>query len=59
VVSKRQETVDLLLRAGLSDLAAKAEVELPDPVKEDDLAQWCRDHGLSRDWLTSLMGGSP
>ena len=55
----RQEVIAVLTRAGLPDLAAKVEAELPDPVEMDELESFGRRHGVSRDWLISRMGGSP
>jgi hypothetical protein len=55
----RKELADVLLRAGLPDLAAKARAELPDPVEDDDLLRFAQRYGLTRDWLSSRMGGSP
>jgi hypothetical protein len=55
----RKDAVAMLRRAGLMDLAAKAETELPDPVERDELAQFGQRYGLTRDWLASRMGGSP
>jgi hypothetical protein len=55
----RQEVIAVLMRAGLPDLAAKAEAELPDPVSDEELEKFGRRQGVSRDWLISRMGGSP
>jgi hypothetical protein len=55
----RAEAVAILARAGLTDLAAQAEVELPDPVETDELDRFAQRHGLTRDWMISRMGGSP
>jgi hypothetical protein len=55
----RQEVVSGLIRAGLPDLARKAEAELPDPVDRDELDRFGQSEGLSKDWLISRMGGSP
>jgi len=49
----------MLMRAGLPDLAAEVESELPDPVEVDELERFARRHGLSRDWMVNRMGGSP
>jgi hypothetical protein len=55
----RKEAAAILLRAGLPDLAAKAESELSDPVERDELERFAQRYGLTRDWLASRMGGSP
>jgi hypothetical protein len=53
----RQDTMDLLKRLGYSDLADKAEFELPDPVDLNRLEAWCVAHGLPFDYLENQMGG--
>lgn len=55
----RDEAVATLHRAGLGDLAERAESELPDPVSLEDLLRWAESHGISRGTLTERMGGSP
>jgi hypothetical protein len=55
----RKYVANVLLRAGLPDLAAKAEAELPDPVEEDECFRFAERNGLTRDWMASRMGGSP
>lgn len=55
----RDEAVATLRRAGLEDLAGRAESELPDPVGLDELAQWAETYGVSRGFLVDRMGGSP
>ena len=55
----RQEIVDLLRKAGLSDEADKAMAELPDRVSEEEVENWGQQHGVTRDVLISQMGGSP
>ena len=58
VAMDRQEVIAVLTRAGLPDLAAKVEAELPDPVEMDKLESFGRRHGVSRDWLISRMAGA-
>jgi hypothetical protein len=55
----RAEAAAMLVRAGLPDLATKAEAELPDPVDIDELGRFGERNGLTRDFLISRMGGSP
>jgi len=55
----RQHVVDLLRRAGWSELADEASRVLPDPVDLDRLEAWAMQHGLSHDELISQYGGSP
>jgi hypothetical protein len=59
VQQSRQEIVELLRKAGLSDAADKAMAELPDPVSLEDAEQWGVRHGITRDLLISQFGGSP
>jgi hypothetical protein len=55
----RQEVVDTLRKVGLPEVAEEAMRDLPDPVDSDDCAAWGARHGITRDALISLMGGSP
>lgn len=55
----RQHVVDVLRRAGLREEAEQAETSLPDPVDLDRVAGWALAHGVTKDMLISLMGGSP
>jgi hypothetical protein len=55
----QREVVSILLRAGMPELAAKAEAELPDPVEMEEVQRFAQRYGLTRDWLISRMGGSP
>jgi hypothetical protein len=59
VKHSRQEIVDLLRKAGLSDEADKAMAELPDRVSLHEAEEWGVRHGITRDLLISQMGGSP
>jgi hypothetical protein len=56
---KRKEVAAILKRAGLPDLAAKAEAELSENVRRDELDRFEERYRLSKDWLISRMGGSP
>jgi hypothetical protein len=49
----------MLHRLGYERAAEEAARELPDPVTMDQLAAFGARHGISRDELTSRMGGSP
>jgi hypothetical protein len=55
----RKEIAAILKRAGLPDLAAKAEAELSEHVRRDELDRFEERYRLSKDWLISRMGGSP
>ena len=55
----RQQVINILRRAGLADLADEAGRTFPDPVDSDVVTQFCVAHGLSRQSLMNLMGGSP
>ena len=55
----RQELVDLLRKAGLSEAADKAGEELPDRVEEEEVERWGMRYGITRDLLISQFGGSP
>ena len=55
----RQHVVELLNRLGYPQLAQEASRVLPDPVDADRAATWGMQHGLTRDYLISQMGGSP
>lgn len=59
VQHSRQEVVDMLRRAGLSDVADEAMAELPDRVTFEEAEKWAGQHGVTRDVLISQMGGSP
>ena len=56
---RRQEIVDLLRRAGLTEVADDAMAELPDRVSQEEAERWGQQHGVTRDVLISEMGGSP
>jgi hypothetical protein len=55
----KEEAVSRIVQAGLPDLARKAEAELPDPVDNDQWNRFAQRHGVTTDFLISLMGGSP
>jgi hypothetical protein len=48
-----------LQRAGLFELADLANQQLPDPVERPQVNTFLESHGVSRDTLISLLGGSP
>jgi hypothetical protein len=55
----RQWIIDELRRLGYTQEADDAKQMLPDEVSEEDLRAFSNRHGISRDELTSRMGGSP
>jgi hypothetical protein len=55
----RQWVVDTLRRLGYVHEAEEAARVLPDPVEIEELIQFGDKYGISRDELTSRMGGSP
>jgi hypothetical protein len=55
----RQWVVDMLRRLGYVHEAEEAARVLPDPVEIEELIQFGDKYGISRDELTSRMGGSP
>jgi hypothetical protein len=55
----KDEIVRVLRNAGLDDVADDAEQSLPDEVDIEDAVQFGLRHGITRDELVSLMGGSP
>jgi hypothetical protein len=55
----RQWVVELLRHLGYSQEADEAMRVLPDPVDREELLEFGTRHGISRDELTSRMGGSP
>jgi len=61
VTMKRQRAVvvQTLERAGLHDIAIEASQRLDDPVEQRELETFLQSHGINRDVLVSLMGGSP
>jgi hypothetical protein len=55
----RQHVVDLLRRAGLTELAETALHELPDTIDREDVAAWGGKRGIDMDYIIDRMGGSP
>ena len=55
----RQQIVRQFRRAGMSDIADKAETTLPDPVPAKVAEEFCEAQGLSTSMLVDRMGGSP
>ena len=55
----RQWVVDTLRRLGYVQEAEEAARVLPDPVEMEQLIEFGDKYGISRDELTSRMGGSP
>jgi hypothetical protein len=55
----RQQLIDLLRRAGFPEVAEAAARLLPDPVEPDRAAKFLEPYGITRDVLTSRIGGSP
>ena len=55
----RQHVINLLRRLGYEQAADNAERTLPDPVPLDQFQEFTDRHNISRDELTSQMGGSP
>ena len=55
----RQHVVDMLRRAGLSDIADAAQHDLPDPVDSEQAAAWAVPYGINMGELIDRMGGSP
>jgi hypothetical protein len=49
----------MLRQAGFGEVADEAMRDLPDPVDLDHLREWGRQRGITREVLTSQMGGSP
>ena len=56
---ERQWIIDTLHRLGYTQAAEAAARELPESISADRLQQFVAKHGVSRDELTSRMGGSP
>jgi hypothetical protein len=55
----RQQVVNKLRLAGLSEAADAAEATLPDPVPAKVARQFCEAHRLSTSILMDRMGASP
>ena len=59
MLRSRQEIVSVLRRAGLEDIASDALTSLPDPASTEEIAEFCKAHELSVEWLTNRLGSSP
>lgn len=55
----RKSVIDLLQHLGYEREADEAARELPEQITLDDLIAFGDKHNISRDELTSRMGGSP
>jgi hypothetical protein len=55
----RQRLSDLLREVGYPQAADEALRDLPDVVDLKEAQDWSDRHGVSRDRLIDLMGGSP
>jgi hypothetical protein len=55
----RQRVVDLLHSLGYPQVADEALRDLPDVVDLKEAQDWAGRHGISRDELINLIGGSP
>jgi len=55
----RQWLVNSLRHLGLTQAAEDAERELPDQISRADIERFADKHGISKDEITSRMGGSP
>jgi hypothetical protein len=51
--------VKLLRELGYTQAADEALRDLPDVVDEKEAQEWCERHGISRDEMINLVGGSP
>ena len=54
-----EHVVTVLKRTGLTQLAEEAQRTLPDPVDRKDLERFAAIHGLSPEYMTDRMAGSP
>jgi hypothetical protein len=55
----RDYIVHILRRAGLHEVAAEAENELPDKLERERALNWAAKHGVTHDAVMSELGGSP
>jgi hypothetical protein len=55
----RQHVIEVLRTAGFAEVADEVSRVLPDQIDLDDLEGILIPYGISRDVLTSRMGGSP
>ena len=59
MIVTRQHVIDILRRAGFTEEAEELSRTLPDELDLDDVEGILMPYGISRDELTSRMGGSP
>ncbi len=55
----RQHVLDVLRRAGFAEAADELSEVLPDTIDLDKIQPFLTPYGITRDVLTSAMGGSP
>jgi hypothetical protein len=55
----RQHVLDVLRRTGFAEAAKELAQVLPDTVDLDRIQPFLTPYGITRDVLTSEMGGSP
>ena len=55
----RQHVLHILRRAGFAEAADELSEVLPDTIDLDKLQPFLTPYGITRDVLTSEMGGSP
>jgi hypothetical protein len=55
----RQHVLKILRRAGFTEVAEELSRVLPDQIDLDELEGMLIPYGISKDVLTSTMGGSP
>jgi len=55
----RQHVLDILRRTGFAQVVEEVSPLLPDPVDIDEAGRIIAPYGITRDVLTSQMGGSP
>jgi hypothetical protein len=59
MIVTRQHVLDVLRTAGFSEAAEELSRTLPDELDLDEVEGIVLQYGISRDELTSRMGGSP
>jgi hypothetical protein len=59
MIVTRQHVLDVLRTAGFSEAAEELSRTLPDELDLDEVERIVLQYGISRDELTSRMGGSP
>jgi hypothetical protein len=55
----RQDVVSMLRKTGFTDAAEDAARELPESMDRDEIERFCEKHGITKDMIVSMMGGSP